>query len=211
MGEKPILFSTPLIQAILDGRKTQTRRVVKPQPPKHLEWGGWQIGGGKDSGKATWDNRGDGWLSTETHKVATPYGNAGDELWVRETWQAQTPSGKWWHEIPKGERPLHNWAVIDKATSDIKPPKWIPSVHIPRKFSRIQLCVKNVRVERVQDISGDDVHKEGVTSHVHPTASYFERAQREVFEALWDSINEKRGYSWQSNPWVWVVDFEVMR
>lgn len=225
MAEKPILFSTEMIRAILAGKKTQTRRVVKPQPKEqhnHFYY---------DDNVFLAES---GMQSHLFHNVygdkGSPYGSVYgngdiDTLWVRETWQAQNHSGQWWHEVPKGDRPLHNWAVIDRATPDPDlpiPPRWMPSIFMPRWASRLTLQVVDVRIERVQEISKDDAIAEGLDSFWVNYGRNTNRSQMwrvntwddggylspiEAFEHLWDSINAKRGYSWQSNPWVWVVEF----
>ncbi len=165
MSEKPILFSGEMIRAVLDGRKTQTRRVVKPQPV-----GLWAAPG----------------------KSRCPYGQPGGRLWVRETFYPERS---------------HRGPVSYRATwpRDDDPPDggWKPSIFMPRWASRITLEIVSVRVEQVQDISEDDARAEGVddgTGQTRPLHPYW-------FRALWDSINSKRGYGWEKNPWVWVVAF----
>ena len=171
MKERPIIMTGESVRAILEGRKTQTRRVIKPQPRNGKDW-------------------------------RCPYGQSGGRLWVRETWQAQSITGEWWHKVKKDERPLHNWSVVDRATLPASlnemPPKWISPLFMPRWASRITLEVTGVRVERVQDISEDDAIAEGTGS-------------TSVYRLLWDSINAKRGYSWDSNPWVWAVGFKIIK
>ena len=219
MAEKPILFSTEMVKAILDGRKTQTRRVMKPQPEPFPP--GWFYNGEYYADDS----------QMQSHLFHDVYGDKGspygsvyangdtDMLWVRETWQAQNTNGQWWHEVPKEERDLHNWAFLDKATPDSDlpvPPKWIPSIFMPRWASRITLQVTAIRVERVQDISKRDAMREGIVwseafpegYHV-PGIKLCSMSAELMFMKLWDSINVKRGYSWNSNPWVWVIEFKV--
>ena len=175
MSEKPILFSTPMVQAILAGRKTQTRRIVK--------------------GTALL------WLQPEMFSSAfvampenklSPYGYAGDLLWVRETFCPDWADGKVIYKADGGSA---------KEAGYKSEPRWRPSIHMPRSASRITLKVVNVRVERVQEISHHDVLAEG--------GPFGNSGSSDVdFAVLWNSINAKRGYSWGSNPWVWVVEFE---
>lgn len=174
MKEHPIIFSGPMVRAILEGRKTQTRRVAK----------------------------------YHTDVRYCQYGTTGDRLWVRENWNAQNQSGQWWHEVKRDERPLHNWAWTNPVfpAYESTPPRWLPSIHMPRAASRITLEVTGVRVERVQDISEDDARAEGVApSIVGGDMGGIE--YRAGYQSLWDSINSKRGFGWDANPWVWVVEF----
>jgi hypothetical protein len=212
MAERPILFSDEMIRAILDGRKTQTRRVMRPQPAYNNDW---------------WEYNGQSFLNDSDlyeylfHEVygtkGSPYGSVynddtSDSLWVRETWQAQNHNGQWWHEVSKNERGLHNWGVIDKATPDpdlSTPPKWIPCIFMPRWASRITLKLTDIRIEQVQDISESDAKAEGVNSLPDYVQGIWNATDR--FMMLWDKINAKRGYSWQSNPWVWVVEFKAIK
>ena len=122
--------------------------------------------------------------------VICPYGKPGDELWVRETWNGTESEG-----------------IAYRATDpqmDGEP--WKPSIFMPRWASRLQLVIKDVRVERLQDISIDDIYAEGAYSI---NWGRMPGSEHKAFKALWDSINAKRGYGWETNPWVWVVEFEV--
>lgn len=191
MSEKPILFSGPMIRAILAGEKTQTRRVITkcgPYSPMHEYLGDW-IQNGFHSG---------------------PYGEPGDQLWVRETFA--TPS-KW--DQYKPSELLDNWLrpdqLVYKATErypDGDYYKWRPSIFMPRWASRIQLQVESVWVERVQEISEKDALAEGTMHNGFVSKTVSEVA---VFKGLWNEINEKRGYGWDKNPWVWVVEFSIIQ
>lgn len=185
-NERPILFSGAMVRAILDGKKTQTRRVVKPQPPADWVPSPWPYDG------AAWSDR------------RCPYGAPGDRLWVRETWAPISPDEE--------RRPIRECRIEyradtsaarpggwDEDTDDPEAARWRPSIHMPRWASRLTLEVTGVRVERVQDISEDDARAEGV----YPYADN----PRRFFQELWNSINGARGYGWNSNPWVWVVEF----
>ncbi len=216
MKERPILFSAPMVRALLAGTKTQTRRVVNGV--KHFpEWGSavGMVGGawryGSPAGLGLSD-RGDHWSVTldadQLRRMCTreaygwgarsgcPYGVAGDRLWVRESWQAEQ---RWdWtppRDIAAGS-PIY-FEFGDEAVPACAGRKR-PSIHMPRWASRITLEVAEVRVERLQDISEADARAEGVVWEQGQTAV-------NVFESLWDEINGAG--SWQANPWVWAVSF----
>lgn len=223
MNEHPILFSGPMVQAILDGRKTQTRRVVKGVDggDKFLEFGIYS--------KALFT---DNILNTVTGKphdflVKCPYGLPGDTLWVRETWQAQEMDGRWWHEI-KDHRELYNWVWTNpvQPAYEATPPRWLPGIHMPRGACRIFLEIVNVRVERVQDIltrakenetasMWDEFFAEGIPQSVEWNGKGGVPTPASAFIDLWNKINGSRGpendpaaFSWERNPWVWVIEFK---
>jgi len=184
MTERPILFSAPMVRAILAGTKTQTRRVVKPahkawmdQPVTH------QLG--------EWDKR------------PLPYGKPGDRLWVRETWQAVSGNDRARHIMthPRPDRGWLEYAATPRA--DEPAYKWRPSIHMPRWASRIMLEVTGVRVERLQDISEADAMAEGVTAGKY---TGLDRAYARAYSDLWEQINGPG--SWDANPWVWVIEFK---
>ena len=183
MKERPILFSGAMVRAILEDRKTQTRRVVKP--PR-----GWAEYSHCDP-FAMPRLRGGGTECTaeSVYDKSAPYGQPGDRLWVRETWQC----GDYFIRHPQIDQ------VRYRAT-DAELLHWRPSIHMPRWASRIQLEITGVRVERLQDISEADAISEGVYSDPAAPA-------RDGFMGLWDSINVSRGFGWAANPWVWVVSF----
>jgi hypothetical protein len=189
--EKPIIFNTEMVRAILDGRKTQTRRVVKDLPE--------DFPNGINSDVVV-KKVGDFWcLPTSRGYKKSPYGGMGDTLWVRETWTYK----------PEWTKPAYraDWKTPDKAIETMDA-KWWPSIHMPRWASRLTLRVVNVRAERVQQIEPRDCVAEGVYNAGSLASNTM---YREAFAALWDSINAKRGYSWNNNPWVWVVEFEVVK
>lgn len=192
-----------MVRAILDGRKTQTRRVIKYAIPDGL------VPIPLPNGKWSFQGQGRGHLKIETTKaIPCPYGEPGDFLWVRETWQAISPD--------ENKRPLEECRIIYKATDKhpglYNPDKpegpwyvWRPSVHMPRWASRITLRVLNVRVERLHEITPEDCFAEGVVNRIikqpiDPISDFY---------TLWDSITANRSFSWSQNPWVWVVEFEV--
>ena len=238
MRERPILFNTEMVQAILEGRKNQTRRVIKPQPQDH-HWENDPLGRYKhhlnlvecQRGQflSSWHSLGDHIDSSEesNQQILCPYGVPGDRLYVRETWfEDLDPS--------VGYSEYHYRADWDEAYSPRVP--WKPSIHMPKDAARIWLETTDIRVERVRDITEADVKAEGLQVPVSDTGSVLwcltgkylphdympEGIMREenkqkitsemVFKAhfasLWDSINEKRGYGWEANPWVWVVEFK---
>jgi hypothetical protein len=195
MKERPILFNSAMVRALLDGRKTQTRRVIKPPKDENI-----------GSVYEMFDNTGDvpekyavfGCIPTNESRshygveFACPYGQPGDRLWVRETWQ-----------IGWNGKPMYR---ADFATPhNCGGAGWKSPYHMRREHSRITLEVKAVRVERVQEITPDDCRAEGVGDSLRDVGA------RYVFGQLWNSINEARGYGWAVNPWVWVVEFERVK
>ena len=203
MKERPILFNTEMVRAILDGRKTQTRRIWR-KPKRHSNYDVYPRWVGKLFH-----------LFSGGHCIGEiamcPYGQPDDQLWVRETWATlplydrMKPS----QLVPKG---TDLWWRAGGHTRfyNVEHGKWRPSIFMPRWASRLTLKVLDVRVEQVQSISHEDALAEGID----PEAAYNDYGTgsiyRDTFAALWDSINAKRGFSWASNPWVWAVTFEVV-
>lgn len=191
MKERPILFSGPMVRAILAGQKTQTRRIVRLPAWFADEF---TVFGGEIQ-----------------KEVECPYGVTGDRLWVRETF---TP-----HYFDDG-RPGYRADWNTRASDVASEPRWRPSIFMPRELSRITLDIASVRVERLQNISEDDARAEGVSSdadmlralrHVRGAAAVRAvpsrlHSARNNFAALWDEINGERA-PWSSNPWVWAVSF----
>ena len=214
MKERPILFSGPMVRAILAGRKTQTRRVVKvgAMKPDELafvfddERGQWEVGLLADQGR--WAHA---WWAR------CPYGAPGDRLWVRETFASFRAEGQ--PVTPRDARyvVLRDGAQV-YADGKTYPPlaayaagafdaiKWRPSIHMPRWASRITLEVVSVRVERLQSITEEDARAEGVEPNVLHVLAKTGTDHLASFELLWDRINGKRA-PWDSNPWVWAVEF----
>lgn len=222
MTERPILFSGPMVRAILDGKKTMTRRVVKPQPSAH-HWHGSKEYNQRavliDTTKGTClrfshllGDREDG----NVQYMRCPYGKRGDRLWVRETWcqvDDREFGGQLWIDYRStpsddGSHPAgwHN------APDDAQALKWRPSIHMPRSASRILLEITGIRVERLQEITEEDALAEGCEREFKADGSVGWGAglieATANFKILWNGINEKRGYSWESNPWVWVIEFK---
>lgn len=185
MKERPILFSATMVRAILEGRKTQTRRVLKHQPIICTELPVLLFPQSRDE---VIEQTGYIWPNAKEQIAALcPYGNPGDRLWVRETWAFHP-------DFPESTR-----RAIHRADAGVEydVPRWRPSIHMPRWASRIMLEITGVRVERLQDISESDAESEGVAAH--DTA-------RKAFACLWNDINGAG--SWAANPWVWCVSFK---
>lgn len=216
--ERPILFSGPMVRAILDGRKTQTRRIVKI-PPVMVDPDPMQT----TVGWLDQHECGPGWycwMSDYSEEGAIvlpcPYGAVGDRLWVRETWNAMDftrGSGKMWNEMSKEERLSARWYPVYKVDEDPEESgnyggPYVPSIFMPRWASRILLEIESVRVERLQEIRTADIIAEGV----QPDERYLGGANRyrHAWIDLWDKINAGRGAGWDTNPYVWVVSFKVV-
>ena len=202
MKERPILMSTPMVQAILDGRKTMTRRIIKL--PKKYNWYVFD-------GEVHLDSD-----SNEDYTFDCPYGKIGDVLWVRETWQneceeIQIAGGDWSNAYLNA-----TGKFVYKADGEVLPKdsvafgKWKPSIHMPREACRLRLEITDIKVGRVQDISEEDAMKEGVKGTGLSSAISADEIEtaRDRFLSLWESINGPD--SWHSNPWVWVVSFKKL-
>ena len=227
MTEKPILFSSPMVRAILNDTKTQTRRIMKPQPPEYwcpnvgiyapslvcrrteCVFPGPEVFGASD----------------ENFDIKSPYGKPGDFLWVKETFRVHGGEEYVYQKNPS--------SVIYKASAELQHPCygigecWKPSIYMPRWASRITLRIKNIRVERLQDISEKDAWAEGCSKGdpadnggFFPADEFVpQKGKRWEYVAMWDSpidwyadlwdgLNAKRGFGWDTNPWVWVVEFK---
>lgn len=199
---RPILMSAPMVLAILEGRKTETRRVMKPQPVHYPDGDiGWW---GPDR-------------FTDVHECACPYGYPADGLYVKEAMRR------------------HHGSIFDGGTycADLTPVfgddahkclgravwQWqrdyLPPMFCPRWASRITLEIVDLRVQRVQDTSADDAIAEGVVDKSaeeiaplpHETQEMYRYHALKFYRELWDNLNANRGYSWESNPWVWAITF----
>ena len=252
--ERPILFSAPMVRAILEGRKSMTRRVVKQQPgPTTVSYTELSPGhfkpirsmrdfvgdiGSEDHIRACDEF----WADEKNETLICPYGQLRDGLWVREAWRV----GAWaeeegkiavdykvdgfcrreWLIVPDenvfarlweqstleaqealGVQERYSWAPGDS------PCRWRSSRFMPRWASRITLEITSLRVERVQDISAHDAILEGVSIEGSGMIDACDIASqaRNRYRELWDSLNAKRGYSWDSNPWVWVIEFKRIK
>lgn len=198
--EKPILMSAPMVRAILEGRKTQTRRVVTPQPEFTAASGdSWEWHGGPALARAGYGSRyvHSNWTAVERAMLKVcPFGQPGDRLWVRETWAP----------MPGGPETKQN-GVVYRASEGGKW-TWKPSIFMPRWASRITLEITGVRVERLQEITRDSALAEGVdlSMELWPNVNSSDKALKR-FPALWESINGKK-HPWDSNPFCWVIEFK---
>lgn len=233
MRERGIIFNAEMVRAVLEGRKTQTRRIIKDCPtvqdgwyPDRYnnsdEWTFWGARGSSDAGRCT------------LPFVKCPFGEVGDRLWVRETWMPDAPRDGTWGDvefygckgsplsmIPKRFRKPEN--CIHRASWDgSEMVGWTPSIHMPRWASRITLEITGVRVERLQDISESDAVAEGIEPlPLEPDMPQFYHEYFPIgiknglrcnmsaagsFSGLWEAIYGKE--SWQANPWVWVIEFK---
>lgn len=209
MKERPILFSGEMVRAILDGRKTQTRRVVKPQPTDEegAPYEGRLIGPEWYEPEVV-DRQGFYVIGKPIFGVHDPYGECGFKcpyqpemkLWVRETFQVCKALN--WDVLPVSSSPPPGVSTraykADAHTYQNIPTdfKWRPSIFMPRWASRIDLEVTAVRAERLKKLTVADLLAEGC------------RALDHEFIPLWNNLNAKRGYGWDANPWVWVVEFK---
>jgi hypothetical protein len=208
MKEKPILFSTLMVEALFNTKpgvwpaepldaswpfKWQTRRVVKPQPVLDGD-DFWQW---KD---CQWHDGGLGCPQSGIDDYS-PY-KPGDILWMRETWGYESAVNNDVRYCYKADNEIYAGG------------NWRPSIHMPREVARLFLEVKAVRIERLRDITEEDAKAEGVEEY--PIFSDFDGYEhvtvglttpRQSFQMLWDSMNAKNGYTWESNPWVWVYEF----
>lgn len=209
MKERPILFSAPMVRALLDDRKTQTRRVVKAEIPDDADevffWSGEayrQAGLKKVAKTGLWARRNAGPKTWLGFIGPCPYGVPGDRLWVREAWsESDCPGGAMYR------------ADCDPR-QDTRGFGWRPSIHMPRWASRILLEITDVRVERLNNISEADARAEGLQFQEGWMPQYRgaddlpwrPEFPRDAYLDLWESINGPG--SWAANPWVWVVEFK---
>lgn len=240
MKERPIIFGTWAIPKILDGSKTQTRRVIKPQPSFEQGVWYWQEGAREGEIQSVYYNSLDALKDYLIYRC--PYGQVGDRLWARETWAISDFS---WRRIP----PVYDELRVaykagvsglwhpDGATHDLEwrsvdelifhkyaeKNKWQSPLFMPRWASRILLEITEVRVERLQEIGPEDIKAEGLmaigvipvkTAMLITGTDNLNDLQRELggeeFASLWDFLNAKRGFSWASNPWVFVIAFKKL-
>lgn len=219
---KPILFNTEMVNAILDDRKTVTRRVIKPQPMGNMSYG-------------FYSDLPNAWVDVAFVKHTAPY-RPGNYLYVRETWlRLASCEGC----MCDNEPPDQNGCYLYRAThGDAEGLRWHPSIHMPKEAARLFLRVKDIRVERLQDITDEQAEKEGITSFTKdskvskfaPSLEWWEeyrfkhrrefkgtwwqdmpRESKAAFAKLWDSAIKPADlpqYGWEANPWVWVIEFE---
>lgn len=223
MKETPILFNGEMVRAILEGRKTETRRPVKDGPdeshyryPVVDKYGDCQWFSDKDDigYEDELDDEGEypDVFPEHDEAIRSPFGCIGDRLWVRETWgwalEASMPPSANYKEFLRYRADGDEPDTVDK---------WVPSIHMPRWASRIMLEVTDIRVERVQEISEEDAEAEGIkiANEYTPFAScwdYIDKTARspslfnpsDSFATLWESVYG----TWDANPWVWVATFK---
>lgn len=195
--EHPIIFSAPMVRAILEGKKTQTRRIINPFGDEFVQ----ELLDGKNNVFT---------LSNVNKRLKCPYGKLNDRLWVRETWQTlEELNGIRPRDIPN-DSDIQYPATYDGGCS-----KKRPSLYMPRWASRITLEITGIRCERLQDVSDNDAVAEGISYseafggwHTESGRFFNMSSPKESYAMLWDSINEKN--DWHSNPFVWVIDFRVL-
>ncbi|MBA7986716.1 hypothetical protein [Enterobacter asburiae] len=205
MKEHGMIFNGEMVRAILDGRKTQTRRVMKVQPsdgfhPTHNGYdldlnAHWYTPGVVDKNGYLQPAKKDVFgVADENEGYACPFGAVGDRIWVRETFSP----------VPDHEEPAGCSAILYAADGNGPYGKWVPSIHMPRWASRITLEITGVRVERLNSISDSDASKEGCCITDMESGDCLS----DVFARLWTSIYGDE--SWKVNPWVWVIEFKVV-
>lgn len=227
MKDRPIIFSTPMVKAIFDDRKTQTRRLnglekINKRPDDHSQaivlndgsWSFWHPG-----------NIDEEWVRSVAYPdgggFKCPYGKPGDRLWVRETFAPTINVNNLsnWPNRPHLRRDEETviiyradgeWDWCDDDGFSTERSYWKPSIFMPKKYARIWLEITNVRVERLQDISRKDAHAEGFhPRHTNGLESWKGRSYGNAnlaFEACWNDINGKK-HPWSSDSWVWVIEF----
>lgn len=197
MTSRPILFSAPMVRALLDGTKTQTRRKIALDGD--LKFINYQH-------TDDWQVRKNGLIEGQ---IICPYGKIGDELWVRETWQAFRRTSheydEW--EVMRSPKDRHDYefSPVYRADEKIFPDRWLPAIHMPREFSRITLEITGVKVERLQNISEEDAKAEGAEPVLVPPDGG-SRPFTQGFMELWERINGPE--SWAANPWVFAISFK---
>ena len=207
---KPILFNTSMVRAILDGEKTCTRRIIKKEIPGGYKPLGFVLypTNDKELGNLVFGGKG-----ANVYYAKPPY-KVGDVLYVRETWNIN-PS--WEFDKNYINLPSKESKYIYKATNDFNG-GWKPSIHMPKEAARIFLKVTSVRAERLKDITDEGCYQEGISgTSFYDEAEHIQIAgiglndslERTAFSLLWNSTVKEDKYSWEGNPWVWVIEFEV--
>jgi len=227
MKQRPILFNGAMVRAILNGQKTQTRRIVKPHGWTTEQMSKYEFAHVLQAADA------EGLTCKQPAKDAyagfnltpgaasptyfkCPFGTIGDQLWVRETWMPDAPRDGTWADVefygckdaPLSLIPEHyrkpEHCLFNASWTGAAFVGWTPSIHMPRWASRITLEITSIRVERLQDISEEDAEAEGI-DYLRSIPDVDETlSAKELFSALWDSVY----HSWGENPWVWVIEFK---
>lgn len=234
--ERPILFNTEMVKAILAGKKTMTRRAIKSIGNEmHYTQllGDWALSGSPElkDDVLIWELQTDvddsGWFETKC-----PYGQVGDILWVRETWaihdlmlkprKLSTSNQEWFYKKKFEPEMAPHVKYLADYSKGAWPGAWRPSIHMPRIAARLFLKITDIRVERLQDITETDAKSEGIRAFTKDGELYKYshtddfvwsegvRTAKEAFQSLWDGIYSKNGLGWDINPWLWVVEFEVI-
>lgn len=208
---RPIIFCGPMVRQILNGQKTQTRRVIKPQPV-------WREFKGSSVPLHP------GFIDAQGTLFRSPYGIPGGRVWLRETWapvdDTEFGGEKWidYRATPKlasgSPSRAGGW---ENAPDDAEAIRWRPSIHMPRSASRITLEITDLRAQRLLEIDQEDARAEGVAPPgcTHPKCveganMCASRSHRAAFLVLWNELNAKRGFGWEMNPWVWAIAFKVI-
>lgn len=210
---KPILFNTSMVRAILDGEKTCTRRIIKKEIPEGYEPLGFVLypTDDKELGNLVFAGKG-----ANVYYAKPPY-KVGDILYVRETWFKGDLLNDA-EEIEKQGIVLYRADGIKNNNWDYDSIRWRPSIHMPKELARIFLKVTSVRAERLKDITDEGCYQEGISStSFYDEAEHIQIAgiglndslERAAFSLLWNSTVKEDKYSWEANPWVWVIEFEV--
>lgn len=222
--ERPILFSAPMVLAVLAGKKTVTRRVAK-EIPKGVR----QVCCGSDGlWRFSFSRRHQPW-EFDSGGISCPYGDTGDLLWGRETWRPEERASDMvdgiryradntFRPIENTQRAANLWLDAHGGIDAKNPERWRPSIFMPRWASRLAFVVEGSRLERLKDIDDSDAEAEGFAWDTEPALyedGSFSRTLNDVspaegFARLWDELNASRGFSWESNPWVWRVEFRVV-
>ncbi len=196
MKERPILFRTAMVQTIIEGRKTQTRRILKyPQPLDVLPMV---------------DSKKDGFVALMTREpnhgqiIKCRYGQVGGRLWVRETWASQHK----FDHLPPRLIP-HDANIHYAASENLGGLMHRPSIFLPRWASRLTLEITDIRVQRLQEISEDDCESEGILFTYLKGNPCRVGCNHNAYHELWDSINGKT-HLWENNPWVWAISFKLL-
>ncbi len=229
--ERPILMNASMVKANLEGRKTMTRRVVKVPLLEHCG------AHGTESDPSQWDTGychyqgGQPGDPMSLNELPCPYGQVGDRFWCRESgWMCEnrffaysaTPGVCKQGDLAPPDNFIYSDYENYGTAGEFRQNGWkrVSSIHMPRWASRLTLEITSMRVERVQDISLEDARAEGIPQTAgeaeglglydmskEPGAFWDNRTSRENFARLWDSLNEKRGYGWEQNPWCWVISY----
>ncbi|HEL4802974.1 TPA: hypothetical protein UOK37_004667 [Klebsiella pneumoniae] len=221
MTERGMIFNAEMVRAILDGRKTQTRRIMKIQP-EHSGFGLRRVidsKNGSDDGKYFWSLSDACGLKIRSKSFTCPFGSVGDRIWVREAFRVHSRATEVATLVYKASE-RNSWTEqtnrvpVSVCNKPAMPEKWTPSLHMPRWASRLLLEITDVRVERLNAISEEDARAEGIIdggclncgepepcgcANPEPDAT-------DAFAYLWQSIYGSD--SWNANPWVWVIEFK---